>query len=126
MFNIGERLVKLRQSRNMTQGEVAERLGISKRSYQNYEYNHNMFSIENMIKYLDAMKMTAAHFLGREDVESTYAHDATNPMSTNSLASVAEELQKIEEMEGQLAAEIKMFRERIDKIQGERLRPDEK
>lgn len=121
MFNIGERLTQLRKSRNLTQKEVADLLGVSKRAYQNYEYNHNMFTIEIMIRYLNAMKMTAAHFLGREDVEASYSSDVRNPMSTSTLATVADELDRLEKMESDLAVEIKMFRERVKKLQDERI-----
>ena len=51
-----EELIKLRKQRGYTQEEIAEKLGISRSAYANYEHGRNEPSLEMAIKILEILR----------------------------------------------------------------------
>ena len=62
-------LKELRIKRNISQNQAAEALGISLRTYQNYEYNQREPNIEMINKLADFYGVTTDYLLGREPDE---------------------------------------------------------
>lgn len=65
MKNYGARLMELRKARGLSQDEVAEKVGLKKRQYQNYEYSNSPINLEMFVKILDALDCSADYFLQR-------------------------------------------------------------
>ena len=59
-------LEKLRITHNLTQVEVAERLGLAKMTYHNYETGRNEPNIKTLIKIADFYNITIDYLVGRE------------------------------------------------------------
>lgn len=49
------RLMKQRHERGMTQAEVAEKVGITARNYQSYEYNESRPNVETALKIAEVL-----------------------------------------------------------------------
>ena len=64
-MEIGDRLKSLRIDADLTQQEVANRLGIRKRSYQHHEANETRPTYENLVALADLYKVTTDYLLGR-------------------------------------------------------------
>lgn len=62
-------LKELRSKRNLSQIQVAEALGITLRTYQNYEYNQREPNIEMIKKLADFYGVTTDYLLGRDTGE---------------------------------------------------------
>lgn len=62
-------LKDLRKTRNLSQGQAAEALGISLRAYQNYEYGQREPNIEMINKLADFYGVTTDYLLGRDTGE---------------------------------------------------------
>lgn len=63
------KLKELRKSKGISQGQVAQALGISIRAYQNYEYGQREPNIEMIFKLADFYGVTTDYLLGRETGE---------------------------------------------------------
>lgn len=59
-------LEKLRITHNLTQVEVAEKLGLAKMTYHNYETGRNEPNIKTLIKIADFYNITIDYLVGRE------------------------------------------------------------
>lgn len=66
----GERLLKLRLSRNLKQKDVAEKIGVSERSYCTYENGTRDPSTETVIKMADFFNVSTDYLLGVSNVPS--------------------------------------------------------
>ena len=60
------RIKNLRQSRELNQVQLAEKLGVKKQSISNWENDNIMPSIEMLIKIADFFHVSTDYLLGRE------------------------------------------------------------
>lgn len=68
MFNFGQHLKHLRQTRNLTQKQLAEAIGSSERGIQNYELNVRKPTYEILIALADYFDVSLDFLVGRSDV----------------------------------------------------------
>jgi len=61
----GEHLKNIRQSKNLTQKQLAELIGISERGIQNYEMGVRKPNFDIIIKLADALNISTDYLLGR-------------------------------------------------------------
>lgn len=66
-FNIAERLVKVRESHNFTQKEVAKMIGMHERTYQDNEYGKNIPKATTIIALARLYGVSADYLLGLKD-----------------------------------------------------------
>lgn len=57
-MNFGEQIKKLRKDRNMTQQDMAEKLGISRQAVSNWENDKNLPDIEMLIRMSQVFQLT--------------------------------------------------------------------
>lgn len=62
-----QRIRLLRQARNMSQVELAKRLGVTKQSVSNWENDNIQPSIEMLIKLSSFFKVTTDYLLGLDE-----------------------------------------------------------
>ena len=62
-----ERLIEQRKLNNMTQRQVAERLGISQPSYIRYENGSAEPKLESLVKIAELFDVTIDYLLGRRE-----------------------------------------------------------
>lgn len=67
------RLKEIRKSKNISQEQAANALGISVRAYQNYEYEQREPNIEMINKLADFYGVTTDYLLGREPLQNPLA-----------------------------------------------------
>lgn len=67
------RLKEIRKSKNISQEQAANSLGISVRAYQNYEYEQREPNIEMINKLADFYGVTTDYLLGREPLPNPLA-----------------------------------------------------
>jgi len=63
----GDRLKELRQQKNLTQEELARKMGISRGTYAHYEINKRQPDYEMLQKFADFYDVTVDYLLGRTD-----------------------------------------------------------
>ncbi len=75
MDGFGERLKKFRKKAGVKQGDLAEKLGISLRTYQNYEQSERTPSEARVKEIAEALGMSPLLLIGEEnhDAELIYA-----------------------------------------------------
>lgn len=61
---VGKRLRSARESQGMTQIEVAEKLGINKKSYSHIETGRNSLLVEHLVKLPEILNHPVNYFLG--------------------------------------------------------------
>ena len=76
---LNDNIKKLRQSHNMTQVELAERLGVSKQCVSNWENDYIQPSIEMLIKIADFFKVSTDFLL---DLDNKTTIDVTGLSQT--------------------------------------------
>ena len=59
-------LKELRNIENLTQREVAEKIGVRYQSYQAYELGLSLPSLENFIKLADLFEVSLDYLIGRK------------------------------------------------------------
>jgi transcriptional regulator with XRE-family HTH domain len=67
MPNLGERLKQLRQSRKLTQKQMAIKFNMQERSYQRYENNDSTPHYEPLIALADYFDVSLDYLTGRSD-----------------------------------------------------------
>ena len=67
MSVFSERLVKLRDSRNLSQKEVAKEFGVVVRAYQRYEYGEREPQLSVLIRMADFYNVSLDYLSGRTD-----------------------------------------------------------
>jgi transcriptional regulator with XRE-family HTH domain len=66
MTEFAERLKALRLSRKLTQGRLAELVGVSLRMYHRWESGQSTPYLDTLVKLADVLDITADELLGRE------------------------------------------------------------
>lgn len=66
---LNQRIRSLRQSRNMSQVELAKRLNVTKQSVSNWENDNIQPSIEMLLKLADAFSVSTDYLLGLDNGE---------------------------------------------------------
>lgn len=67
MFNFGEHLKALRQSKRITQKQLAEFTGTSERGIQNYELNQRKPTYDILVSLADYFDVSLDYLVGRSD-----------------------------------------------------------
>ncbi|MCR5669409.1 MAG: helix-turn-helix domain-containing protein [Butyrivibrio sp.] len=70
MIDFGNRLKKLRRKNNMSQSQLAERLGLTKSVVSAYENGIRMPSYEALIKIARVYRVSTDYLLGNENHEN--------------------------------------------------------
>ena len=70
----GTRIKYLRQSRELNQVQLADKLGVKKQSISNWENDNIMPSIDMLIKIADFFHVSTDYLLGREMQETNAPH----------------------------------------------------
>lgn len=65
--SFGERLKKLRVEQHITQKEFAAIIGITERSYQNYEINSSTPNYKTLLFIADYFNVSLDYLVGRSD-----------------------------------------------------------
>lgn len=66
-LEVGKRLLSCRKALNLTQCEVAERLGVKQPIYQRFEKGVYECSYEELVKLADIFDVTTDYLLGRTE-----------------------------------------------------------
>ena len=69
------RLTMLRKEHHLTQGQMAEKLGVSRPSYTCYELGNSSPTIATLCKIADLFEVNTDYLLGRSDDPSVDAAD---------------------------------------------------
>lgn len=67
MKNFGARVAMMRNAKEMTQAQLAEKLGLAQSNIARYENGNSFPSIENLVKLADIFDCTTDWLLGRTD-----------------------------------------------------------
>jgi len=70
MLNIGERITQLRRQFNLSQEDLAKKIGVSRTIIGNYERNTNTPSIEVLIKIAKTFNVTVDYIIGEGELSS--------------------------------------------------------
>lgn len=70
MLNIGERLIQLRKQLNLSQDDLAKKIGVSRTIIGNYERNTNTPSIEVLVKIAKTFNVTIDYLIGEGELSS--------------------------------------------------------
>ena len=71
MFDFGKRLKKIREEHNLTQKQLADLIGGTERSIQNYEAGDRKPTFDVILAILDKVDVDANYLLGRVDSPMT-------------------------------------------------------
>ena len=96
MFAI--RLKNLRQSKELTQVQLAEKLGVKKQSISNWENDNIVPSLEMLVKIANFFHVSTDYMLGREEWEANAPHmlDVTGltPLQIEHIQSIVDDLRR--------------------------------
>lgn len=67
-MSFSERLLELRKTRNLTQKQVYEGVGMSMLGYQRYEYGEREPSFQKLIALADYFDVSLDYLVGRSDI----------------------------------------------------------
>ena len=70
MLNIGEKIIQLRKQANLSQSELAKKIGASRTIVGNYERNTNTPSIEILIKIAKVFNVSVDYLIGEGQLSS--------------------------------------------------------
>lgn len=79
--SLGEKLRRLRETFNLTQGQVAEALNLDRSTYTNYELDKTCPSLETLVKLAHIYNVPVIRLLPEDDGESVTLNDAGRPDS---------------------------------------------
>ena len=68
-MNLGERIYELRTKMNMSQGDLADKLDVSRQSVSKWENNTAVPDLDKLIKLCDIFEISLDELTGREKVE---------------------------------------------------------
>ena len=67
MVSFADRLKELRQSKNITQKQIAEQIGVAERNYRRYEAGEVDPSSSKAVTIADYFNVSTDYLLGRSD-----------------------------------------------------------
>ncbi len=67
MPTLSERLIELKESKNLLQKDIAKSINLSLRSYQRYEYGEREPTSSILIKIADYFNVSLDYLVGRSD-----------------------------------------------------------
>lgn len=67
-MTLSERLIELKNTRNLLQKDIASAVGLSLRSYQRYEYGERQPTADILIALADYFDVSLDYLCGRSDV----------------------------------------------------------
>lgn len=67
MYNLSKNLYDFRKQFDLTQQEVAAKLGITYQAYQAYEHGVNVPTLQNFVKLAELYEVSCDELLGRKD-----------------------------------------------------------
>lgn len=70
MLNIGEQITLLRKQQNLSQDELAKKVGVSRTIIGNYERNANTPSIEVLVKLAKVFNVTVDFLVGEGELSA--------------------------------------------------------
>jgi transcriptional regulator with XRE-family HTH domain len=70
MLNIGEKITRLRKQHNLSQQELAKKIGASRTIIGNYERNTNTPSIEVLIRLANIFNVSVDFLIGEGELSS--------------------------------------------------------
>ncbi len=68
-MNLGERIYELRNEKNLSQGELADALDVSRQSVSKWENNMAVPDLDKLIKLCDIFEISLDELTGREKIE---------------------------------------------------------
>lgn len=68
-MTLSERLIELKNTRNLLQKDIASAVGLSLRSYQRYEYGERQPTADILIALADYFDVSLDYLCGRSDVK---------------------------------------------------------
>ncbi len=68
-MNIGEKIYELRTKKNLSQGDLADRLDVSRQSVSKWENNTAVPDLDKLIKLCDVFEISLDEITGREKIE---------------------------------------------------------
>ncbi len=68
-MNLGERIYELRNEKNMSQGDLADKLDVSRQSVSKWENNTAVPDLDKLIKICDIFEISLDELTGREKIE---------------------------------------------------------
>ena len=69
MMNLGEKIYELRSENNMSQGDLADKLDVSRQSVSKWENNTAVPDLDKLIKLCDIFEISLDELMGREKIE---------------------------------------------------------
>ena len=78
-MNIGEKIYMLRTTANMSQGDLAEQLNVSRQSVSKWENNNSTPDIEKLVLIADIFEITVDELVKSESTENTNAETNFTP-----------------------------------------------
>lgn len=69
-MEINQRIRQIRESKNLTQTEVASRMNMSVQTYNGYELGRRRITIDTLVKIAEALGEPIANFFERDLYES--------------------------------------------------------
>ena len=69
MTSFTNRLVQLRKKRGLTQQQIADKIGVNRGSYSNWEKGKREPSFENLIKLTNILNTTTDFLLGKSNID---------------------------------------------------------
>ncbi len=70
-MNIGEKIYKLRNQHNLSQGDMAEKLGVSRQSISKWENNNSTPDLDKIIKLAEIFGISVDDLVKNEEFENT-------------------------------------------------------
>lgn len=78
MTLLGKKLSELRLNNNLTQGYIADYLGVARTTYAMYEQGNREMDYSMLVKLADFYKVSLDYLFGRSDIPihpESYTHD---------------------------------------------------
>lgn len=70
-MNLGEKIYQLRTEKNLSQGDLADRLDVSRQSVSKWENNMAVPDLDKLIKLCDIFEISLDELTGREKIEKS-------------------------------------------------------
>ena len=85
-MNLGERICRLRNERNMSQGDLADALEVSRQSISKWETNGSVPDLDKLVKLSELFDISLDELIaGKKKQDSLLQHRKLNKLPYNSL-----------------------------------------